>query len=268
MKQSIEKLMNDSFDMEKETVKKLLDEELSKPERDRDYERIDEMINAHISLMGIEESVKEQTAAGMSRLQARLREKKPRVRPAKRIRMLMTAGIAAVMVLALNIVSVAAFQRDIFSVVVEYAETSFSVKYPSGNDTNLPTTPDDPYGIKAECAKYGMDVLAPTYLPEGFELYDCKATESQHMVRIEFWYYRNCQDVVKISYTNFLSSEFSSSIPTNDFNLHEIDIHGTPAIVSEEDDQYTAIFKKDCLETIITTDCGYAEGDKITASLE
>ena len=171
MEQSTKKLLNDSFTEEKEQVKKLLEEECKRPEHKRDPQRIDELVSTHIALMGLEETVEERTSVGMRALQARLREEKPRIRPAKRIRMFITAGAAAVMLLAANVFTVAAYQKDVFSVIVEYTEKSFSVKYPAFEEIVLPTTPDDPYGIKTECAKYGLeDVYAPTYLPEGFVL--------------------------------------------------------------------------------------------------
>lgn len=268
MKQSTVKLLNDSFETDKENVRKMLDKELEKPEHKRDYARIDELVNTHISLMGIEESVEERRAAGMVKLQERLREEKPRIRPTKRFRLLLTVGIAAVMLLASNAISVAAFHQDVFSVIIHYAEHGFSVEYPDNKKVELPTTSDDPYGIRTECAKYGLDVLAPMYLPEEFVLGDCEISQVENAyTRVDFRFYRNRHEVIGFTYTCFADPDAYSSIPSDDMNLREVDVHGTPAIVSEEDGQYTIIFKKEALETIITSDCGNSECDKIIASL-
>lgn len=268
MKQSTVKLLNDTFETEKDDVRKLLDEELDKPEHKRDYARINELVSTHISLMGIEESAEERTTAGMVKLQERLHEEKPRIRPTKRFRLLMTAGIAAVMLLAANAISVAAYQQDVFSVIVHYVDHNFFIEYPNDKILNLPTTPDDPYGIRTECAKYGLDVLAPMYLPEGFVLGDCECHQLDAYTAVDFRFYRNKREVIGFTYTCFADPDAYSSIPSDDMNLREVDVHGTPAIVSEEDGQYTIIFKKGTLETIITSDCGYSECDKIIASLE
>ncbi len=268
MKQSIAKLMNDSFAVEKENVKKLLEEELAKPERERNYDKIDELVKAHISLMGIEETVAKQAETGQLKLQARLNQEKPHIRPTKRLRMLITAGIAAAMLLAANTVSVAAYQQDVFSVIVHYIDHNFFIKYPNDKIVDLPTTPDDPYGIRTECAKYGLDVLAPMYLPEGFVLGECECCQLNAYTRVDFRFYRNNREVIAFTYNGFTDPDAYSSIPSDEMNLREVNVHGTPAIVSEEDGQYTIVFKKGSLETIITSDCGYSECDKIIASLE
>ena len=271
MEQSTKKLLNDSFTEEKEQVKKLLEEECKRPEHKRDPQRIDELVSTHIALMGLEETVEERTSVGMRALQARLREEKPRIRPAKRIRMLITAGIAAVMLLAANVFTVAAYQKDVFSVIVEYTEKSFSVKYPAFEEIVLPTTPDDPYGIKAECAKYGLeDVYAPTYLPEGFELQNCEHHVAEgYCTSVIFWFYRDQKEVISITYKSFDDPSCSSNIPCDNFDLTEIEIDGMPAIVSKEDQQCHLQFRKDAnLEILIYTEyLDYQESDKIIASL-
>ena len=167
-------------------------------------------------------------------------------------------------------------------VITVYADHSFSIKRPENvpytgryasevkRVDDLPATPDDPYGIRAECAKHGLDVLAPTFLPEGFELYDYDYSESSVIdsKNMSFWFYRNESQVVQLIYSWIPESLPGGGIPSDQFNLHEIEVNGNPAIISEEDNQYTIIFYDGNLETIITTDSSYENGDKIVASLK
>jgi hypothetical protein len=278
----IDKLVNDPLTAETEEITALLNEELSKPAHERDYEKINELTEAYTVLIGVEDEIATRSASGIEALEIKVQKNKPHIHVTKRIKVMLTAGIAAAVMLVSNTISVAAFQKDIFTLIVEYAQTSFSIKRPENAPytgqyagevkrvDDLPATPDDPYGIKAECAKHGLDVLAPTYLPEGFELYDCDYSESKvtNYQSMSFWFYRNESQIAKFTYKLLPEDGDGSGIPSDQFNLHEIDIHGIPAIVSEEDGQYTAIFYNGNLETIITTDSGYENGDKIVASLK
>lgn len=278
----IDKLVNDPLTAETEEITALLNEELSKPVHERDYERINELTEAYTALISAEDEIAARSASGIEALEIKVRKNKPHIYVTKRIKVMLTAGIAAAVMLVSNTISVAAFQKDIFTLIVEYADHSFSIKRPENvpytgryasevkRVDDLPATPDDPYGIRAECAKHGLDVLAPTFLPEGFELYDYDYSESRvtNYQSMSFWFYRNESQVAKITYRSLPEYANGSGIPSDQFNLREIEVNGNPAIISEEDNQYTIIFYDGNLETIITTDSGYENGDKIVASLK
>ena len=258
----------------------MLDAEMAKPQKKRDYQKIEEISRACAAIMGDEEQEAEAIDRGYAALTAAI-QKHP-IRMTKRIKVMLTAGIAAAVMLAANTISVAAFQKDIFTLIVEYGQTGFSIKRQEEvpytgryagevkSVDDLPATPDDPYGIRAECAKHGLDVLAPTFLPEGFELYDYDYSESRvtNYQSMSFWFYRNESQVAQITYRLLPEYANGSGIPSDQFNLREIEVNGNPAIISEEDNQYTIIFYDGNLETIITTDSGYENGDKIVASLK
>ena len=282
MENQIEKLVNDPLTAETEEITALLNEELSKPVHERDYERINELTEAYTALIGIEDEIAARSASGIEALETKVQMNKPHIHVTRRFKVMLTAGIAVAVLLAANTISVAAYQKNIFSVIVEYWQTSFSIKRQEKvpytgryadevkRVDDLPATPDDPYGIRAECAKHGLDVLAPTFLPEGFELYDYDYGESRVIdsKNMSFWFYRNESQVVQIIYSWIPESLPGGGIPSDQFNLREIEVNGNPAIISEEDNQYTIIFYDGNLETIITTDSSYENGDKIVASLK
>lgn len=47
---------------------------------------------------------------------------------------------------------------------------------------------DDPYGMKAECAKYNMFPDTPSYIPDGFELEDIDYSDNEISEAIHFIY--------------------------------------------------------------------------------
>ena len=104
---------------------------------------------------------------------------------------------------------------------------------------------------------------------EGFELYTFDSNVADGFcTSLDFRFYRDGHEVIAITYNYFHDAIANSAVPSEEFNLHEITVNGRPAIVSEEEGQYTMITKDGNLETIITSDCGYQECDKIIASLK
>lgn len=269
MKTNWEHFMSDQFEADTlQELKRELAEEIAKPERKRDYPKIAELNEAYAFLSGEEAAIEESAVRGMEALKRRPKH----ISLKRRTKCMMTASAAAIMLLAANIYTVAAYQKDVFSVIVEYTQDSFSVKYTEHEIIELPTTPEDPYGIKAECAKYGLeDVYAPTYLPEGFALGECEHDITKgYCTRVAFYYYRDHRESIVINYKLFENPRTSSSIPSDHFNLTEIQINGQPAIVSKEDEQCSLIFRKDQnLEILMYTEyLDYHESDQIIASLE
>ena len=251
-------------------LNRMLDQEFSKPEHERDYQRIDEITQACAVIMGDEGKEQAVINAGIYKLE-KVTSTRP-IRMKRRLRYSAIAGAVATMLLTANLYTVLAYQQDLLTVIVERTQNSFSVKYPEMEKIELPTTPDDPYGIKAECAKYILaDVLAPAYLPEGFELRNCEHDVTEgYCSSVWFAFYRNRREVIKITYKYFENQSTSSSFPCDDFNLSEIEIHGNPAIVSKEDEQCTLTFRTDAnLEIIVYTNhLDYQESDKVIASLK
>ena len=269
MDKQLLEFLNPAFEQQsKQELDRLLDEELSKPEGKRDYNKIEEINAAYAALCGDIEETDHAVERGIQKLK---QHKIPKVRATRRIRLMVTAGAVAILLLAANVFTVAAYQQNVFSVIIHYAKEGFSVQYTEHETIELPITPDDPYGIKAECAKYGLDVLAPTYLPEGFQLGDYNHNIAEgYCTSVDFWFYRDRKEVFSISYNLFFDPSNGTSIPSDHFNLYEIEADGNPAIISQEDGQYTVIFKdKNRVETVIYMNhLDYDECDRVVASLK
>lgn len=249
-------------------LNRMLDEEMKKPLPKRDYQKIAEISRACSAVLGDEAKEKEvirqgkQAFSSVSEMQS-TRILRKRIHPA-------TAVAVAVMavLLSANFVTVRATNQNIVSFVIEYAQNGFSViPIQEEQEIHLPTTPDDPYGIKGFCARYGLDVEAPYYLPDGFYLWDVEEHENSAFKTISFWF-RSEKVHLQFSYTEFYDSNGGSKIPSDYFNLEEIEVNGHSAITSKEDGQYNLICYDGNLEYLIFSDnLDYAECEKIVASI-
>lgn len=247
-------------------LNRMLDEELAKPPKKRDYQKIEEISRSCAAIMGDEEQEEQLIGQGYEKLISSV-QKRP-IRVARRFKLLMSAGIAAVVLLAANAISVAAFHQDVFSVIIHYTENSFSVETTDKTKVELPTTPDDPYGIKAEAARYGLVVEAPTYLPEGFVLWQVEEHESSAAKQIRFLFQKD-EVHLAFSYAELYDMNAKAGIPSDHFNLEEIEVNGKPAITSKEDKQYSLIYYDGTMEYLMFSDClAYEECDKIVSSIQ
>lgn len=248
-------------------LNQMLDEEMAKPEKERDYKKIADLSRACFAVLGdneekyIEESFH------------RTKEKlfNPKITMRKRLRIAVVASAAALLVGA-NIFTVTAYNMNLFSALVKISDGGFALNPTPQETIILPTTPEDPLGIKAECAKYGItDVLAPTYLPEGFALDSVTHDHTEgYLNSILLTFYDADCNVIQLLYTQWNNEALSGITPCDDYNLTETEIDGNPAIISKEDEQYVLVFRNDTnLETHIWMEgVDYEECDKIVASLD
>ncbi|MCR5717971.1 MAG: DUF4367 domain-containing protein [Oscillospiraceae bacterium] len=268
MKRYVEKLFDGSFEKEAfQQIDQMLDMEIEKKPSARDYDKISELTRAHAELSGEEAFIQEAAERGIRRLSEQIK-KHPKLYRRKRIRIAVTVGIAAALLLTANTVTILAENQNIVSFIIEKTENSFSVQPIPKTVVELPTTPDDPYGIKAECAKYELEVEAPTYLPEGFVLWDVDVIEKDITKMISFKFHRDTEFLV-LQYTELYDTNAKGNIPSDFFNIEEVTVNGKPAVTSKEDGQYTLLYYVGNMEYLLYSDSlSYAECDKIVASIK
>lgn len=249
-------------------LNRMLDEEMAKPHNERDYKKIKEISAACAAVLDDAEQEKEVMEQGFKKVMAKIN--KPVISVRRRIQVAVAAAGTAAVLVGANLYTVTAYNTNVFSALVKIADGSFALN-PQPTIT-LPTTTEDPYGIKAECAKYGItDVLAPTYLPEGFVLEDVEHFYTEgYLNTIDFTYFDADRNVITIIYNQWDNETLHGNTPCDEFNLTETTIDGNPAIISKEDGQYVLVFRNDTnLETKLWIEgVDYEECDRIIASLE
>ncbi|WP_044975447.1 DUF4367 domain-containing protein [Ruminococcus sp. HUN007] len=242
-------------------ISELIEKEMS--EKSPDYDKIDHLSELYCSITGVNEIIKQRKAENINKIISEASKVKQKRK--HRTRKTLTAIAASVaVVLSANVVSTAAFGVNIFKAIVHKEEKGFFIEYTT--DEKL----EDPYGIKAECAKYEIYPEYPKYIPEGFEVLEINHEDLGKEKTLDFLYYKDDM-TIGIYYDVFDNPEEIKKIkyPSDDLNIIEIEINGYPAVVSKEDDQCTLSYAKDnVLLSIFTVNVPYEECDKIIESIK
>lgn len=259
----LEKIRSESFSEEPtaEELEKQLDLELKKPRPD--YDLADELSKAVLEARG--QAVKEIDVK--SEIQAIRRKDIKRIRFPK---WAIAVSAACVVLIGANAISVSAWDMNIFSAIVKFTNGGMSVNYQKQNIIELPVSEGDPYGIKAKCAEYDIFPLTPHYLPEGFELVDFYADVNKSISDICFFYQKD-EVKLNITYTGYADSEKTPAvgIPTDTYNLQEVEVNGQTVFILKEDRQFTATFLNDRIVCVIFSNkLDYDECQKVIESMK
>ena len=258
-------------------LQKEMQTELQKPLKQRDYNKISEIAETIRKLNDNDIDIHMADNKNISDLCEKIRDNS---NPKKRIKIYQrVAAVAACLALVFggNAYTLKAYGDNLFSLIVNRTSSGFSVIFNGNNiSSEIPDIKDDPYGMIAKCAEYGVYPDTPLYIPDGFELADFDVKEKKKSINIKFNYIKN-----NITLTFFIDKYYNSSdipnksIPSDELNLSEVQVNGTVGIVSKEKnslnkttDQYELIYCKDNIIYIISSDgLAYDECDKITESM-
>lgn len=256
-------IFNGSPEEQGQGVSEMLEKELAKPYKKRDYDKIEELLNEYTRRNGMEEQIQKASEIGIQRAIAKTKTEKLRVR---KYRPLLTAVCLAVVMAIFNTISVVAFDMDAFSFIVHVVDNGFSVDFfskemPSESVIQIPVSEDDPYGMIAECAKNGIYPETPHYLPEGYVLTLCKNSDILNFrqgMKFTFTNQNNTNESICFMYDIYESKEYmtNAKFSNTEHNLREIEINGKTAILAEEkkDKQFTVVYHIDNLLISIFTE--------------
>lgn len=265
----LEKIRSDgSFGtLNAEELEKQLDREFAKP--NPDYDLVDELTAAILETRG--KVVKEID------VQSEIRTIKNKAdKGIKRFRCpkwVVAVSAACIVFIGANTVSTAAWGMNIFSAIVQISKGGISINLNNSEKQGaieLPTSDNDPYGIKAKCAEYDISPITPYYLPEGFKLTDCKENILSHSTDLRF-IYENDNAKLILSYEAYTNSYDIPpiGIPSNTYNLQEVEVNGQTMFILKEDGQFTATFLNDGIVYVITSNnLDFAECKKVVESIK
>ena len=256
-------IFNGSPEEQEQGVSEMLEKELAKPYKKRDYDKIEELLNEYTCRNGMEEQIQKASEIGIQRAIAKTKTEKLRVR---KYRPLLTAVCLAVVMAILNTISVVAFDMNAFSFIVHVVDNGFSVDFfskevPSESVIQIPVSEDDPYGMIAECAKNGIYPETPHYLPEGYVLTLCTNNympSYKSYNKFTFTNFSNQKESICFMYDLYENKEYMANAKFSnvEHNLREIEINGKTAILAEEkkDKQFTIVYHIDNLLISIFTE--------------
>ncbi|MBP1565060.1 MAG: DUF4367 domain-containing protein [Oscillospiraceae bacterium] len=261
----LKKFLSDN-EFEKLAVEKNL-KELEKLVKKGDVEKIDEIVDFLLEVQGgcdIDDIDVNEKADEIIRSYNSEKVKKCR----KRIPKKFVAVAASFMTLfATNGIVKATTNESLLSLVVDIKESGFSIDF--SETIELPTSEDDPYGIRGECQKYGYTPDVPFYLPEGFELKLVDNSNKNPNKIYNSFTFKKGKCSICFAYNYYLNEMGSVTVPSDEYNLSEIEVNGTKAILSQEDDQYVINYQKDkIIYVIFIHHVDYSECDKIIESIK
>lgn len=254
---------NGSSEEQGQEVSEMLEKELTKPYKKRDYDKIEELLTEYTRMNGMEEQIQKASETGVQKVIARTKTRKLRVR---KYHPLITVVCLAVVMAIFNTISVAAFDMDAFSFIVHIIDDGFSVdffskKVPSESVVQIPNSEDDPYGMIAECSRNGLYPETPHYLPEGYVLTLCKYSDIPKFrqgMKFTFTNQNNANESICFMYDIYESKEYMTNAKFSnvEHNLREIEINGKTAVLAEEkkDQQFTIVYHIDNLLISIFTE--------------
>lgn len=249
-------------------IKSELDRETAKPAGRRNFGKIAALSDEICELADKAADVSE-ISDGIDKLYNRIYEyEKERKKPSGIIRRIIPVVCVAAVMIAANCFTVAAFGRNVFTVMIDFTMDGFSVDFAKKYEViELPSTEDDPYGIIAECAKYDVYPETPFYLPEGYKLNLMTNHDDEFSSGAKF-VFRKGRKSIAMDFTRYWDYVPKIGIPSDEYNITETTVNGHTAIISKEDNQFTLLYQIDkTVIMIFTQDVEYAECDKIVASM-
>lgn len=243
-----------------------LDEELKKPVKQQNFDLIDEITKTICEIHKENELIEAKSQNGIAYMKSQI---KPNYRKSNLRKWSTVLGSCAAVVLALNIASISAFGTNMFTAAYQIVKGGMTINMDKENVIELPTTDDDPYGMKAKCAEYDMYPLTPTYIPDGFELIDITEIESSSFNNLIF-YFKNRKIKLNFDFCQYNEGEEIPPIciPTDTYDIMEEEINGHTMYILKEDNQFTATFQKNNTVYMIFADgLDYDSCQKIIESL-
>ena len=247
---------------ESDKLEAMIDNELSKPEPD--CELVYELTLNALKSKG-RKPLCNDVDAKLKELKAMQEKEKKRFHMPKWL-----TGLAAacIMLIFTNVISVSAWNMNIFSIVVKFTQGGAKINF--GQDKEeivLPTSESDPYGIIGKCEEIGITVETPHYIPDGFILTEIGTDTDNPQRKYICFAYEKENQLISITMDDFMGD--TVGIPSDHHNISEREICGHTAIISKEDNQMISIFRSgNFYVSIGTINVDYTECDKILDSIQ
>ena len=270
-KEIILKVLSDkeSFNIETpEELEAAIDKELSKPDNKIDCDLVDELVLSAIEAKGMK-PLKTDVNQKLAELKAMQSKEKRHFRLPKWCTGL---AVACVMVMCANVISVSAFDMNVFKLVVEFTKGGAVVDFSQKEEIILPTSESDPYGMIAFCEENGISADTPHYLPEGFILTSTWVDDenAEDYVKIIKFIYENKKQRITVTCREYAIEVPRIGMASDEYNFTEITFpNGAQAVISKEDNQMNFLYNRgQFVLSIFTQDVDYDECEKILQSIK
>lgn len=243
-----------------------LENELKKPVTQQNFDLIDEITETICEIRKENEFIEAKSRNSIEYLK---KQTEPVCKKSKLKKWCTILGSCVAVVLVLNVASISAFGKNGFSTAYQIVKGGINIDMDKKEAIELPTTSEDPYGMKAKCAEYDMFPLTPTYIPEGFELVNVADDVNEVFTNV-ILQYKDSGIKLNFDFCQYKEGEEIPpiGIPTDTYNIVEEEVNGHKMYILKEDNQFTATFQEDNIVYVVSAiDCNYDECKKVIESL-
>lgn len=177
-------------------------------------------------------------------------------KPTKRLRPWLSRLAATAAILALILVSsvtVHAMGIDIWDIIVTWTQETFQLRNTDSDEVKEAVGENDSEYASLQDALDHKSIsiaLAPTWMPEGYELIDLRIDESPVQLTIFAVYQKETQNI-KIQIKQYLESD-PEQIEQSDSLIEEYEANGIVYYIFADNKQLRAVWLKDCYECYIS----------------
>ncbi len=256
-----------------EILEDLLNSEMSKPDDQKDFDRIAALSSAISRAYISKEDQKEIVCSGISQiLQKNADNNRKKIKRSWK-RPLAVACACIVVLLGANAWAFHVTGSTLWQLAYSFFSDHVEYQLPSqinGEFSNTGQSAYDPYGIRAECEKDGFSPLVPKYIPDGFELTGVEHNRYGTITIVSFTY-RNNKQLISFDFEFHEEddlSELTIGIPSDQNNIFELERNGVIIALSREGGQYNAHFvQSKTLYGLFTENIDYSVSESILNSI-
>lgn len=178
------------------------------------------------------------------------------VKPIKHLRPWLSRLVATAAILVFVLVSsitAHAMGIDIWDIIVTWTQETFQLRSADSEWTNEAVTNDDRIYSSLQDALNHKSIfasLAPTWIPDGYELSDIRVDESPIQLAI-LAYYRCGDRNIKIQIKKYFDTD-PEQIEQSDSLVEEYESNGITYYIFADNKQLRAVWLKDCYECYIS----------------
>lgn len=220
-------------------LERALEEEIEKPSKEWESEKIEELSKTIYMLRGDGES---NTYAPQE--EAVLRKLRSRKLLFKRMYSRVAALAACLMVTFVVIIT----DDPVYSVMplpagCKVSDSDVQIKFEEDGPIDLPMAESDPYGMIAKAAEYNLEPVVPSYIPEGMELTSAEGRVSGRNSYCRFDFRHKKQHIIwTIDKDAFLENRGEPCFGTDTFDVTLEEIGGCTVYIIQNKKSNVAVF--------------------------
>lgn len=267
---------DDTQQMKIAALREELEAETERTDSELDIDRINRITAEMDRIAGTEHITAEKAQQGIKKLKSELYHKKQHT--IRRFRWI--AACACFLLIASNIWSYSVYGINSFSAAYQLFNGGVTIDFHSEDDSasnedvrNIEKYQNNPFldDMREKCKEHGLDVLLPTYIPEGFTLTminDSHADDENYQILQFFFKSRSAKLNLDITQFSDESNVMPLSIPSDSHNISPQKINGQNVHIQKENQQYWAVFQSGLTQYVLYTDrLDYEESQRVLESM-